>query len=52
MLTAKEERQSSIMKADQNTGDQKPAAEMPGIKPAENGKTIRQKENKHSETKR
>ena len=44
MLTAKEEeRQSSIMKADQNTEDQKPAAEMPGVKPAENGKTKRQK---------
>ena len=40
------------MKADQNTGDQKPAAELPGVKPAENGKAIRQKENKHSETKR
>ena len=31
------------MKADQNTVDQKPAAEMPGVKPAENGKTKRQK---------
>ena len=31
------------MKADQNTGDQKPVAEMPGVKPAENGKTKRQK---------